>query len=258
MSDARSGSPDGGLPEEPARLPAQSAAETGQRWTGSKPLKVASAALAAFGVAAFSGGAFASGSLAAAVIVPIASITLAAVGWYRYWRTSVELTGDGTLIVRTLLRTHRVPVGQIFRMRRSEYGIRITLISGRVITAGVLQTGRWRQARMRQDAAAAAISVITRAVEVAQSARPAETAAAIEAAAPLRARRNAGRLVMAMAVGPIILIASLVVPAAGINLDVRLRWAGIAYTLLSLAGVYTLLRLARPGRGRARRHRRRP
>jgi hypothetical protein len=143
-------------------------------------------------------------------------------------------------------------------MRRSEYGIRITLVDGRVITAGVLQTGLWRQFRMRQDQAAAAISAITQAVEAARSARPAKTAAAIEAAAPLRTRRNVGRLVMAMVVGPILLIASLVVPAAWINLDGYLRWAGIAYTLLSLGGVYTLLRLARSGGRRDRRHRRRP
>jgi hypothetical protein len=256
MSDASSNSPDGGLSEQPARFAAQSSAQTDQRWTGSKPLKVAWAVLAAFFVAAFSGGAIASGSLVAAVIVPIALITLAVVGCYRFWRCSVELTGDGTLIVRTLLRTHHVPVVQIFSMRRSEYGIRITLIDGRIVTAGVLQTGLWRQ-RRRPDQAAKAISTITQAIDAARSARPAETAAATDVAAPLRAKRMIRRLVVWSVVGPAMLIASFFVPAAGINLDGRLRWLGIAYTLVSLAAAYSLLRLAQPGAGRAYRHRRR-
>src|SRR5713101_8248409 len=108
MSGASSNSPDGGLSEQPAILPADSSAHTDQHWTGSQPLKVAWPVLAAFIVAAFSGGAIASGSLVAAVILPIALITHAVVGCYRFWRSSVELTGDGTLIVRTLLRTHDI------------------------------------------------------------------------------------------------------------------------------------------------------
>src|SRR5262249_20072234 len=176
-----------GLPEQPGGLPEQFSAQTDQRWTGSKPLKVTWAVLAAFFVAAFSGGAIASRSLIAAVIVPVALAALAVVGCYRFWRSGVGLTGDGTLIVRNLLRTHHIPVAQIFSMRRSEYGIRITLIDGRTVTAGALQTGLWRQ-RGWSDQAAQAISTITQAIEADRSARPAETAAAIEDAAPIRAK----------------------------------------------------------------------
>jgi hypothetical protein len=256
MSGASGSLPDGGLSEQQSILPAGPSAPTKQRWTGSTPLKVAWAVLAACVVAPFSGGAIASGSLVAAVIVPIALITLAAVGWYRFWRTSVELSGDGTLIVRTLLRTHHMPIEQIFSMRRSQYGIRITLLDSRIVTAGVLQTGLWRQRSRRPDQAAEAIAAITQAVDAARSARPAQTTAAIDVAAPLRAKRMIRRLVVSTVIGPAMLITSFFVPAAGIDLDGRLRWMGIAYTLVSLVAAYSLLRLARPGASRAYRHRR--
>jgi hypothetical protein len=179
MSGASAAASDGGLAGSPAASRAQSSAQAQQRWTGSTPLKVTWAVLEAITVAAFCAGAIASGSLVAAVIVPVALIPLAIVSWYRFWRTSLELTADGTVVVRTVLRTHHIPVVQIFRMRRSEYGIRITLIDGRIVTAGVLQTGLWRRRSSRPDQAASAISAITRAIEAARSAQPAETTAAI-------------------------------------------------------------------------------
>jgi hypothetical protein len=250
VSDASSNSPDDGLSAQPAGLPAQSSAPSDQRWTGSKPLKVTWTVLAAPLVALFAGLAIASGSLVAAVIVPIALITLAIAGCYRLWRSSVELTGGGNLIVRTVLRTYHIPVAQVFSMRRSEYGIRFTLIDGRIVTAGVLQTGRWQQ-RRRPDQAANAISAITQAIEAARLARPAETEAAIDAGAPLRAKRTIRRLVVWTAAGPAVLIASFLVPAAGMNLAWRLRWLGIAYTVASVFAAYSLLRLARKGESKA-------
>ena len=253
MSDASSNSPNGGLSDQPAGLPAQSSAQTDQRWTASKPLKMTWTVLSASLVAVFAGAAIGSGSLAAAVIVPIALITLAVVGCYRLWRSSVELTGDGTLIIATLLRTYHIPVVQIFSLRRGDYGVRITLIDGRIVTAGVFQTGLRRS--RRPDQAASAISAITQAVEAARSVQPAETEAAIDAAAPLRARRTIRRLVVMTVVGPAMLIASFFVPAAGMNLPWRLRWLGIAYTVASLGAAYSLLRLARPGSGRPARRR---
>jgi hypothetical protein len=222
---------------------------------GSTPLKITWAVLEAAIVAALCGGAIASGSPVAAVIVPVALIPLATVTWYRFWRTSVKLTADGTVTVRTVLRTHRIPVVQIFRMRRSEYGIRITLIDGRVVTAGVLQTGLWRRRSSRPDQAASAISAITQAIDAARSAQPSETIAAIDTAAPVRIKRMIRRLIVTAVVGPAILIASFFVPAAGINLDGRLRWIGVAYTVLSLLAAYSLLRFAVPGAGKAHRHR---
>jgi hypothetical protein len=257
MNGGSSNFPDGGLSEQPVVLPAESSGQTDQRWTGSTPLKVASAVLVAFVVAVFSGNAIASASLVAAVIVPIALFTLATVGCYRLWRTSVELASDGTLVVRNLLRTYHIPIAQIFSVRRSEYGIRITLLDGRIVTAGVLQTGRWRQRSRRPDQAAKAISAITQAVDAARSARPAESMAAIDVTAPLRAKRMIRNLVVTTIIGPMMLIASFFVPAAGIDLAVRLRWIGSAATLLSLAAAYSLLRLARPGASVAYRHRRR-
>jgi hypothetical protein len=205
-------------------------------------------------VTPFSGVAIASGPLVAAILVPIALITLAVVGCYRLWLSGVELTGDGTLIVRNLPRTYHFPVVQILSMRRSDYGIRITLIDGRVVTAGALQTGLWRRRSRRPDQAATAISAITHVIEAARSARATETATAIDAAAPLRARRVIRSLIVYTVVGPAMLIASFFVPAAGLNLGWRLRWIGIAYTVLSLAAAYRLLRFAQPGAGRARRH----
>jgi hypothetical protein len=249
MSDA---SGDCGLSESPATSPTQSSAHAGQRWTGSTPLKITWAVLEAAIAAAFCGGAIASGSLVAAVIVPVALIPLAAVSWYRFWRTSVELRADGTVTVRTVLRTHRIPAVQIFRMRRSEYGLRITLIDGRIITAGVLQTGLWRRRSSRPDQAASAISAITQAIEAARAAQPAETTAAIDAAAPVRTKRMVRRLIVTAVAGPAILIASFFVPDAGINLDGRLRWIGVCYTVLSLLAAYSLLRFAVPGAGKAR------
>jgi hypothetical protein len=257
MSGASAAASDGGLSGSPAASWAQSSAQAQQRWTGSTPLKVTWAVLEAITVAAFCAGAIASGSLVAAVIVPVALIPLAIVSWYRFWRTSVELTADGTVVVRTVLRTHHIPVVQIFRMRRSEYGIRITLIDGRIVTAGVLQTGLWRRRSSRPDQAASAISAITRAIEAARSAQPAETTAAINSSAPVRIKRMIRRLIVTAVAGPAILIASFFVPAAGINLDGRLRWIGVCYTILSLLAAFSLLRFVMPGAGKARRHRRR-
>jgi hypothetical protein len=73
---------------------------------------------------------------------------------------------------------------------------------------------------------------------------------------PLRARRMILSAVVTTVVGPAMLIASFFVPAAGFNLDGRLRWAGIVFTLVSLRTAYWLLRFARSGTG-ARRPRRR-
>lgn len=210
--------------------------------------------LAAIIVTPFSGVAIASAPLAAAILVPIALITLAVAACYRLWRSDVELTGDGTVIVRNLLRTYRVPVAQILSMRRSDYGIRIALIDGRNVTAGALQTGLWRRRSGRADQAATAILAITHAIEAARSAHPAETAAAIDAAAPLRARRVIRSLIVYTVAGPALLIASFFVPAAGLNLSWRLRWIGIAYTVVSLGAAYRLLRLAQPGTGKPGRH----
>jgi hypothetical protein len=255
MSDVSQAATDGGLSDPPTRSPTGPSARKEQRWTGSTPLKVTWAVVEAATVAAFCGGAIASGSLVAAVIVPVALIPLAIVSWYRLWRTSVELTADGTLIVRTMLRTHHIPVVQVFRMRRSEYGIRITLIDGRAITAGVLQTGLWRRRSSRPDQAASAISAIAQAIEAARAAQPAETTAAINAAAPVRTKRMIRRLIVTAVVGPAILIASFFVPAAGINLDGRLRWIGVGYTVLSLLAAQSLFRFAVPGAGKGRRRR---
>ena len=256
MSEASVTASDGGCSESPATSTTQSSALTERRWTGSAALKITWAVLEAAMVAAFCGAAIASGSLAAAVIVPVALIPLATVSWYRFWRTSVELTADGTVTVRTVLRTHRIPVVQIFRMRRSEYGIRITLLDGRIVTAGVLQTGLWRRSG-RPDQAAEAISAITQAIGAARSAQPEESAAAIDTAAPVRVKRMMRRVVVTAVIGPAILIASFFVPAAGINLDGRLRWIGVGYTVLSLLAAYSLLRFAAPGAANAHRRRRR-
>jgi DivIVA domain-containing protein len=254
MSDAGSNPPSGGLPEHSASVPGQSFAQADQRWMGSKPLKVASTVLAAVLVAIFSAVAVASGSLIAAVITPITLLTLAAAGCYRLWRSGLELTGSGIVTVRTLLRTHLIPAGQILSMRRSEYGIRIMLIDGRAVTVGALQTGMWRQRSRRPDQAAKAIAAITQAVEAARSTQPGEIAAAIDMAAPIRAKRAIRRLVVAAAVGPVILIASFFVPDAGAHLGGRLRWMGIFYMPASIATAYSLLRLTRPGAGRQGRH----
>jgi hypothetical protein len=138
--------------------------------------------------------------------VPIAVIPLVIFPCYRLWRSSIELTGDGTLIVRTLFRTRRIPVAQIFGLRWGEHGLRITLIDGRIVTSSVLLTGIRR--RRPPDEAASAISAITQAIEAARSARPAETEAAIAAGAPFRARRRVRRMVVWTVVGPAMLIAS--------------------------------------------------
>jgi hypothetical protein len=249
MSDASGNSSDGGLPEQPAGLPAQSSAQTPQRWTGSKTLKVIWTLLAAFLVAIFGVGAIVAGTPAEAIILPIVVTPLAVAGCYRLWRSSVELTGDGTLIVATLLRTYHIPVARIFGLRWGEHGLRITLIDGRIVTSSVLLTGLRR--RRPPDQAADAISAITQAIDAARSAQPAAIEAAIDAGAPLRAKRAMRRRVVWTAVGPAMLIASFFVPAAGSDLDWRLRWAGIAYTLVSLRIAYSLLRVARQSAGRA-------
>ena len=89
----------------------------------------------------------------------------------------------------------------------------------------------------------------------ARSAQPSETTAAIEAGAPVRAKRMIRRVIVASAVGPVMLIASFFVPAVGIYLDGRLRLIGVCYTVLSLLGAYSLLRSAMPSAGKAYRHR---
>jgi hypothetical protein len=185
--------------------------------------------------------------------VPIAVIPLVIFPCYRLWRSSIELTGDGTLIVRTLFRTRRIPVAQIFGLRWGEHGLRITLIDGRIVTSSVLLTGIRR--RRPPDEAASAISAITQAIEAARSARPAETEAAIAAGAPLRARRRVRHMVVWTVVGPAMLI---VLPAGFAEIPgLASPVCGIAYTLVSFRAAYSLLRVARPGAAKAYPRRRR-
>lgn len=217
-----------------------------QRWPGSQPLKVIWTVLAPLLIIPFAGAAIAAGPLVVAIIVPIALVTIVVIGCWRLWRTGVQLfrDGDDILVIRNLLRTYRVPISHIFSMRTSGYGLRITLIDGRLITAGALQSSSRR--RQRPDQAGEAMSTIMRAVQAARSARPGETAAAIDAAAPLRARRLLQRVVVMIGLGPAILIASFLVPETGGNLEWRIRWLGIAWTPASLAAAYSLFRARWP------------
>lgn len=223
-----------------------------QHWPGSKPAKVAGMVVAAFFITLFAGIAIADGSLAVAITVPIALVAFALIGFVRFWRTSVQLTldGDGILVIRNLLGTYRIPIAQILSIRTSRDGLRIEMIEGRTVTASALRSSSRRRGRPDQDLQA--MAAIMGAVEAARSARP-EIEAAVDAAAPLRARRMLRHMVGMVVLGPAIVIASFLLPHAETHLEWPLRWLGIASMPMSLISAYSLLRIRWPRDGKRRR-----
>lgn len=83
---------------------------------------------------------------------------------------------------------------------------------------------------------------ITQAAEAVHAVNPGQLAAAADAVAPQRACRELRRTIGAVSIGPLLLIASFVIPEGSTNLDPRLRWMGAAYTALSLFIGYSLFR----------------
>ena len=170
--------------------------------------------LAAFG-GVISGTVAAGTSVAAAVFVPVVLVPVCGFFIVRVWRCGVWLTttvsvADTVLVRGVTMPSRCVPVDQIMRVRASEYGARIYMIDGRMITAGALAPAS--RSSKRQHVLQDAVATISGAVHTAQASRAAEVASAIQAAAPQRARRQLIRAVWFTGAGLSALIGAFFLP----------------------------------------------
>ncbi len=169
-----------------------------------------------------------------AVILPWAWVV------YRVWRACVVLTSTSsaadTVVVQGWLADRRIPVDQIMEVRATHYGPEIRTIDGREIVFVPLSPP-WHDGTQYE-----VVETLSRSARAAHAAHPEETAAAVQANAALRARRERRRTLVWSVIGLGMMVLGLtaprrwhVIPLAGIGGLLLLVSLGVLYLEMRVA-----------------------
>jgi hypothetical protein len=187
------------------------------------------------------------------VIEVLGGISLYALVVYRIWRARVVLTitssGASTVVAKGWFADRRVPVDQIMEVSDNpRHGPEIHTIDGRKIGFLPLAGGLTRKSWARADEM---VETLNRAARAARAAHPEEAAAAVEANAPLRARREWHRFLGWAVLGLGMVLLGLTPPLR--LYIVPLEGYGGFFLVLGLGLLYHELCLSK-GRGKHSRH----